>query len=135
MSDRLPPLCPRCGSPSLRPSRRSDLWARLRGFLSRRWPYRCRDCHASLWLSPSEHRACRPRGKTGPFRRLAIRRDNYLGRDLRCPVCAAPDPRRERAYKFHERLWSRVDRLRVWECLFCRTTFMGQKVARSEPEV
>ncbi|MFH1060412.1 MAG: hypothetical protein V1797_17250 [Pseudomonadota bacterium] len=106
----------------------------MQGLLTLRRPYRCRDCLASLWLTLSEHRAIRPRGRNGVLRRLAIRLANYRGHDLRCPVCGAHGPRRERPYKLHQRFWSRFKRYMVWECPFCRTVFMGQKVGRHEPE-
>lgn len=134
MNESEPLACPSCGGRQLRPSRRTSFWTRLQGFLIRRLPYRCRDCRARLWLTWREHRSLGRGWRNGLLRRLGIRLANYRGRDLRCPVCGAHGPRRERAYRLDHRLWSRVERLLVWECPYCRSVFMGQKVGRCESE-
>lgn len=135
MSEQEPLLCPSCGSRHLRISRRARLLTRIKGFFTRKLPYRCRDCRAELWLTWREHKAIQPPRRNGAWRRLTIRLANFRGRDLRCPVCESHGPRRERAYKLHQKVWSRSRRLLVWECHYCRTTFMGQKVGEYEPEV
>lgn len=127
MNDQRAPQCPRCASVNLRPSRRAGLAARVQGLLTRKVAYRCHDCRTKLWLTATEHRAMGHASKTSIFRRMSIRMGNYLGRAPRCPVCTAPEPRRERPYRLHERFWARFEDLRVWECLYCRTTFIGHR--------
>lgn len=126
------PACPSCGGHNLRLSGHASLKVRLEGLITFRRPYRCRDCRASLWLSWSEHRGLRTTRRNGALGRLLIRIANYRGQDLRCPVCGSPEPRRERPYKLHERFWSQFKRYVVWECPYCRNTFMGQRVGRYE---